>query len=258
MTPHTVDYLLSWLVGEDFARFIGYTDDEARFADYRVVILPSWHIGGALPHLPLAEIEGIPLLFGEPHVSRRGDTLVVHADVIASTFFLVSRYEELARPRERDEHGRFPGRSSLPCCAGFIHRPVADAYGALLRRWLREVGVPVPADRPSLQNLYLTHDVDGHLHAALFIVLHGDTAYCLAGGCEPAYRHTHANCLLLFDILQSLAGRCRRFDFEGSMMRGVEGFNREFGAIQTPYFSITKGRLTFLRRARIKLSRLRP
>jgi hypothetical protein len=102
------------------------------------------------------------------------------------------------------------------------------------------------------------YDADGHLHAALFILLHGDTAYCLAGGCEPVYRHTHANCLLLFDILQSLAGRCRRFDFEGSMMRGVEGFNREFGAIQTPYFSITKGRLTFLRRARIKLSRLRP
>jgi hypothetical protein len=173
MNADTVAYLIEWLAGEAYAPYVGYTGDPARFADYRVVIIPAQDfvshtsvgktpegcVTGA-PQLPLADIAGTPLLFGTPHVVRQGDTIVVHADIIASTCFLVGRYEEAARPRERDAHGRFPGRSSLPWRAGFLFRPVADEYAALLRRWLREAGVPVPADRPRLRNLYLTHDID--------------------------------------------------------------------------------------------------
>ena len=36
------------------------------------------------------------------------------------------------------------------------------------------------------------------------------------------------------------AGVTKHFDFEGSMIEGVERSYRAFGAIQTPYFSITK------------------
>lgn len=119
--------------------------------------------------------------------------------------------------------------------------------------------------------LWGAYDAEDNLHAALFIATTGDlvstplsvkpplggTAYCIAGGSEPAYRHTNANCLLLREILQHLCGRFHCFDFEGSMMRGVESFNREFGARQTPYFAVAKGRLTLFRRVRIKINRYR-
>jgi hypothetical protein len=113
----------------------------------------------SLPVLPLAEIEGTPLLFGKPTVEKRGNVLVVHADIIASAYFLLTRYEELIRRDVRDEHGRFPGRESLPYRAGFIHRPIVDDYAALLRKWAGQVGVDLPEPNRRFCVL-LTHDVD--------------------------------------------------------------------------------------------------
>jgi hypothetical protein len=114
---------------------------------------------GSMPELPLETIEGSPLLYGKPVVASEGDRLVVHADIIASTFFLVTRYEEMVRRDVRDEHGRFPGRESLAYRAGFIDRPIVEEYAALLRKWLRAVGVAVP--EPKRRFTFLpTHDVD--------------------------------------------------------------------------------------------------
>lgn len=53
-------------------------------------------------------------------------------DFVASAYFLMSRYEELLNP-ERDEHGRFPGKVSVPYRNHFIDRPIVDEYS----RWLR-------------------------------------------------------------------------------------------------------------------------
>lgn len=112
-----------------------------------------------LPALPLAEISGVPLLFGTPCVERRADVLVVHADIIASAFFLLTRYEEWVRRDVRDEHGRFPGKESLPSRGGFLHRPLVDEYAALLRQWASGVGIEIPVPKRRFSVL-LTHDVD--------------------------------------------------------------------------------------------------
>lgn len=132
---------------------------------WRIHVVASGFFGerhgepSSLPTLPLMEIEKTPLLFGKPIVERRGNTLMVHADIIASTYFLVTRYEEWVRRDVRDEHGRFPGRESLPFRANFLDRPIVDEYAALLRRWAKEIGIEIPAPRRQLSAL-LTHDVD--------------------------------------------------------------------------------------------------
>jgi hypothetical protein len=114
----------------------------------------------SMPSLPLKEIEGVPLLFGEAETAWHGDTLAVYADIIASAYFLLTRYEEIRRRDVRDGHGRFPGKESLPYRAGFIHRPVVDEYGKLLRGWLRETGVSIAEPAPRIRKIWLTHDVD--------------------------------------------------------------------------------------------------
>jgi hypothetical protein len=114
----------------------------------------------SLPTMPLPEIDGVPLLFGRPTVERRGNTLVVHADIIASTYFLVTRYEEWVRRGVRDEHGRFPGRESLPFRAGFLHRPIVDEYAALLHKWAGAIGISLPSSPQRRFSVLLTHDVD--------------------------------------------------------------------------------------------------
>lgn len=167
-----VSYILKFLIGGDRAgelsSLVGYTDNPNKFSRYRVVIIPSpffrdevYGTDRSMPELPLEEVEGTPLLFGSPKMEWYGDTWVVHADILASAYFLLTRYEELRKRNIRDAHGRFPGKESLPYKAGFIHRPVVDEYGRLLRQWLRQAHVKAAVDpEPRIQKIKLTHDVD--------------------------------------------------------------------------------------------------
>lgn len=171
MSDKIVQYITRFLLGDDVSRnlvkTIGYTADPSTFHQYNVVIIPSGFFTetvyghtSSIPSLPLQEIEGIPLLFGTPQTKVIGATLVVHADIIASTYFLIARYEEMLRRDVRDEHGRFPGKESLPFRAGFIHRPIVDEYRGLLRRWLQQTNLRLPDTRTGIRKVYLTHDVD--------------------------------------------------------------------------------------------------
>jgi len=170
-----ISYTLAVLCGDNYEcmrRHIEYGNTEVLHNDQRLVIEPSGFFEKlylntrvSVPALPLAEIQGVPIIFGRPcvkrNVSQDGiERIFIKADIIASAFFLLTRYEEIVRREIRDEHGRFPGRESLPFRAGFLHRPIVDEYGALLRKWLREVGVEVSEPPPKIKRIFLTHDVD--------------------------------------------------------------------------------------------------
>jgi len=171
----TIQYILRFLLGEDIPDDIlsqvGYTNDPNDFQRYKLVIIPSsfftTEIYGtleSLPQLPLQIWEEAPILFGNPVVEQIEQTRILHSDLIASTYFLITRYEEMIRPNERDIHGRFPGTASLPYRAGFIDSPLVDEYSKLLRIQLREAGCEVPEPPKQIQKIYLTHDVDQLSH----------------------------------------------------------------------------------------------
>lgn len=100
------------------------------------------------------------------------------------------------------------------------------------------------------------YDEKGQLHAAAFIVWQKSSAYYLAGGGDPCLRTSGAHSLVMWTAIQYISQYTNRFDFEGSMLPGVERFFREFGAIQTPFFTITKGNLSLIYRAWLKFTRL--
>lgn len=179
---YLIDFLVGslWVQSEGDDRFqrrfeaIGYTDDPEQMKLYPIVIIPSgffkmdvYGTEESMPPLPLKTWRGIPLLFGEPREewSADGSQLIIYADLLASTYFLISRYEEMYRRSERDSYGRFPGKSSLPYRAGFLHRPIIDEYGEALRQILLETGI---AERHNLRleerphtfsRVNLTHDL---------------------------------------------------------------------------------------------------
>jgi hypothetical protein len=166
-----ISYTLSILTGGNgnlsaTHRYIGYCSYEKRSSENRIVIIPCGLFGEtygkhcSLPTFPISFIEGTPLLYGTPDVEWRNNVLVIHADIVASSYFLLTRYEEVVRRNTRDQHGRFPGEKSLPFRAGFIQRPIVDEYAELLRKWLMEVGVSFPENRNRGFKVYLTHDVD--------------------------------------------------------------------------------------------------
>jgi len=95
-------------------------------------------------------------------------------------------------------------------------------------------------------------DEQGRLHAVVFVVWQDSYAYYIAGGSDPLLRHSGAHSLVMWEAIQYASQYTSRFDFEGSMIPGVERFFREFGALQKPYFSITRGKPGLLDRVRIK------
>ena len=170
----TIRYIIQFLLhGNDhLISQVGYTNDVSHFDKYRVVIKPSrffdddfYGTPQSAPQLPLATIEGTPLLYGKPQIERYNQTLIVEADIIASSYFLLSRYEEsINRTEHRDEHGRFLGKESTPYKAHFITRPIVDEYGKILRLWLRENGCEVSEPVENYNQIILTHDVDSVAH----------------------------------------------------------------------------------------------
>ena len=97
------------------------------------------------------------------------------------------------------------------------------------------------------------YDKDGKLHATAFVVWQNSSAYYIAGGGDPSLRSSGAHTLVLWEAIKYVSQYTNTFDFEGSMIPGVERFFREFGAVQTQYFMISRGKLSLLDRARIKL-----
>jgi hypothetical protein len=165
-----VRYAVEILLGEPGVALLdqdrlAYAEAGKEPATAALVIRPSgfftrlYGSPGSLPELPLPEFCGLPILYGRPLLERVNGRIILHADLLASAYFLTTRYEEWIRPQVRDVHGRFPGRSSLPYRAGFLHRPIVDEYAAKLRELLASAGVSVPPPEREFSVL-LTHDVD--------------------------------------------------------------------------------------------------
>jgi hypothetical protein len=83
-------------------------------------------------------------------------------------------------------------------------------------------------------------DKNDNIHAAVFIIFDCKSAYYLISSIDPDYRDSGSATLLLRGAMAYVSQYTNRFDFEGSMIEGVENSFRKFGGFQTPYFRIFK------------------
>jgi len=84
---------------------------------------------------------------------------------------------------------------------------------------------------------------DGGLSAAgFFLEFEGRTVYLMSAQ-NPTEKQNGAMTRLIWEAMKKGLGKGRLFDFEGSMMEGVEGFFRGFGAGPIPYLFIEKNDL---------------
>jgi hypothetical protein len=103
--------------------------------------------------------------------------------------------------------------------------------------------------------LFGGYDIEGNLHAVAFVVWQEHSASYIAGGGDPQLRDSGAHSLVLWEVIKHVSQFTDTFDFEGSMIPGVERFFSGFGAKQTPYFTIAKGKLSLVSRIKIKIKR---
>lgn len=103
-----------------------------------------------------------------------GSDLDFDFDMLAATFYMVSRYEEYLPYRE-DEHGRFTPQDSIAGKAGFLHLPVVDQWACLLRD---TITARYPDTNPPQRTYEFvqTVDIDAawcYLHKGLFRTITG-------------------------------------------------------------------------------------
>ncbi|MFC1997627.1 polysaccharide deacetylase family protein [Chloroflexota bacterium] len=84
--------------------------------------------------------------------------LVFYVDIIATTFFMLSRWEETISPT-RDQYDRFPATASVAFKQGFLDMPIVDVYALILREWIR---VLIPNWEPIKRtfSIKISHDID--------------------------------------------------------------------------------------------------
>jgi hypothetical protein len=106
--------------------FAAHANDWLQRLDMPAIPLKTW------PHDIVAE-SATPILYGDNTRTSHLNRLCLGLDIVGSTFFMLSRYEELVTPT-RDEHDRFPASASLALKAGFLDRPIVDEYIEILWR----------------------------------------------------------------------------------------------------------------------------
>ena len=105
------------------------------------------------------QLTNIVLIYGEDTLSRTGEDWHCGVDIVAGTFFMLTRWEENVRS-ERDHHDRFPAHASLIGKHKLLKRPVVDEYTALLKYLLVSMGLPEQMMKKSEYRAHLTVDVD--------------------------------------------------------------------------------------------------
>lgn len=159
-----IQYILNFLrctPDIHYLRFEEITDQhriviiQSDFWDKRKYLTPD-----SMPQLPLPQLEGMPILYGKGKCHYLKHQIIIEADFIASTFFLLSRYEELfAHPNQKDSYGRMIGKESLLYQAQALQMPLIDRYAFFIQECLKKLGLEVPNYQPT-SSIHLTHDVD--------------------------------------------------------------------------------------------------
>lgn len=121
----------------------------------------------SMPETPLKRYHGIPIIYMgcgdlDDLVQQSQDVIETNIDIVASSFFMVSRYEEVVID-VRDQFGRFPATASLSYEEGFLDRPVVNEYIELLWDWIDRLNLGFERERVWHNKDFavcLTHDID--------------------------------------------------------------------------------------------------
>ena len=121
----------------------------------------------SFPKSPLERHNDLPIIYQgvnkiEKHVKRENDLIETDIDIIASSLFMVSRYEEVIL-KDRDKYGRFPATASLAYKEKFLDKPIVNEYIELFWSWIDSFDLGLK--RKKLWKgkdfvVCLTHDVD--------------------------------------------------------------------------------------------------
>ncbi len=92
------------------------------------------------------------------------------------------------------------------------------------------------------RTIFFAVDKQEQIHSVAYVIWDNQRAYYLMAGDNPDLRGSGASILLVWEIIQFVRHELglKEFDFQGSMIQGIERVRRQFGAQQVPYFLIQR------------------
>ena len=121
----------------------------------------------SMPKVPLKRYGELPVIYCgcgsfDGSVRKTENLIETNIDIIASSFFMLSRYEEIVLDK-KDKFDRFSATESLAYKEGFLNRPIVNEYIELLWSWIDSFNLGFK--RRKLWGdkdfaICLTHDVD--------------------------------------------------------------------------------------------------
>ncbi len=96
--------------------------------------------------------------------------------------------------------------------------------------------------------LYVAKNNSGAVTNVILVLWDSESAYYLMSASDPNYKKSNGNSLLLWNAIQDMSNYTNRFDFEGSMLLGIENYVRAFGGELVPFHHIYKSNNSLLRR----------
>lgn len=141
----TVNYIIEFLLMQPNRNLVSYSAVSDTTAPITII--------------PASEIRE-PVLPDNIRISGDKGKIVIHDDIVMSTFFLLSRYDEYSQPHAKDQFNRFCSESSFLGSKGLLRTPIIDQYTEFVYKLLNQ---PTPKRE---QRIYLTHDIDiiSHYH----------------------------------------------------------------------------------------------
>ena len=98
----------------------------------------------------------IPIIYGVDRYSESGNTITIGLDIFASTFFMLSRWEESLYGR--DEEGDCKETKLFTVVNNIHKRPIVHEYEFFLRDILQDLNISL---KQRSYKVVMTHDVDG-------------------------------------------------------------------------------------------------
>ena len=100
----------------------------------------------------------IPVIYGSSKLKISGNKIICGIDIFASSFFMLTRWEEYAN-KKRDEHNRFSAFNSLSYKHNFLHRPIINEYVEMFWNMLEYLSCKEKRKERNFK-INFTHDID--------------------------------------------------------------------------------------------------
>ena len=102
--------------------------------------------------------EDVPVIYGYPKINEIENIITCDIDLFASSFFMLSRWEEYVKKDARDKNDRFRDQEALAFKFNFYRQPIVNQYIELLKQMFSKLGCSNFVNHQ--YEPVITHDVD--------------------------------------------------------------------------------------------------